>query len=93
MNRYGQAARFAYNPEAVLAYLEHLHDIDAVRGDVWDDAIQGRTVRRWRSAHGITRSSFNRVFGCYNGVGEKTYVAWAESQGLAPILRNYDSKR
>ena len=87
MNRHGSAARFAYNPEAVLAYLDELG-----RPEGWNDAIHGRTVRRWRTQHGITRGSFAHLVSCYTGVGEREYVAWSEKHGYAPILRNHNKR-
>ena len=95
MNKHGQAARFAYNPEAVLAYLKYLDNtVGYLDDDVpdhrvgWTDAVHGRTVRRWRSAKGITAAGLNTVLACYPGIGEKEFVAWAEANGYAPILRN-----
>lgn len=86
MNKHGQAARFAYNPEAVLAFLD---SEDSGRPRVgWNDAIHGRTVRRWRTAKGITQAGLNRVLACYPGTGEGEFVQWAEANGYAPILRN-----
>lgn len=91
MNQHGQAARFAYNPEAVLAFLAFLDGDDptyAIPRMGWDDNIHGRTVRRWRKAKGITKTGLNTVLSCYPGVGSDEYVKWAEANGYAPVLRN-----
>lgn len=88
MNKHGQAARFAYNPEAVLAFLKTLDDAGG-KPTLWTDSIHGRTVRRWRTAKGITRAGLNKVLVCYPGIGESEYVAWAEANGYAPTLRDH----
>lgn len=90
MNKHGQAAKFAYNPEAVLAFLDSEACARTGSRDrtKWSDAVHGRTVRRWRKAKGITRAGLNSVLACYPGVGEDEFVAWAEANGYAAVLRN-----
>lgn len=86
MNQYGRAARFAYNPLDVLAYVVCLETVGARTSGYTDDTT-GRTIRRWRGAKGVTRPALVKVLRCYNR-SEGDFLAWAKSQDREVVTRN-----
>lgn len=83
MNRYGQAARFAYNPVALVAYFDALE-----RPRNWRSDVEGRIQRRWRTvARGVTMDAGHRMFACYS-VSHDEFTVWCRSNGYDPVLRD-----
>jgi hypothetical protein len=87
MNKHGQAARFAYDPKLVVQFFESLPRPDGYRDD-----IEGRIIRRWRSAHGVTRAAFHRMAVCYS-TDTTAFEAYCQAIKRTPVLRDKDSNR
>lgn len=83
MNRYGQAARRAYNPDAVVAFFER-----RPKPPAWRDAVEGRVLRRWRSTtRGITEHALRAMLACY-GCSVDAFRSFCRREGYAPVLRD-----
>lgn len=87
MNRHGQAARFAYDPDVVVAFFDALP-----RTEFYRDEIHGRIIRRWRGAKGVTRPSFERMLQCYT-VSTARFEEFCAALNLEPVLRDKDANR
>ena len=87
MNKHGQAARFAYSPELVVAFFEALPKPDGFKDD-----IQGRIIRRWRTAQGVTRPAMLRMLQCY-AVPLQHFEVWCKATKRDPVLRDKDNRR
>lgn len=82
MNRHGQASRFAYNPQALVAYLDSLP-----RPACYTDDHHGRIIRRWRrKAQGVTLSAAQQMLFDYER-GVTFFEEWCDEQGIQHTLR------
>jgi hypothetical protein len=102
VNKFGQAARFAYNPVALVAYIEALERSardgyapwsPASRPAAWRSDVEGRILRRWRTvARGVTMDAAHRMLSCYS-VSPEEFTVWCQSNGHQPVLRDTDTRR
>lgn len=97
MNRGGRAARFAFDPAVVVAFLD-VHTTVKTDGvprrkrryinglEVRKDN-EARVIRRWRNhAEGATLQGVARLLLTFD-LTVPQLVTWAESHGMKPVLR------
>lgn len=83
MNRHGQASRFAYNPQALVAYLDTLE-----RPECYTDDHHGRIIRRWRrKAGGVTELAAAGLLADYGKI-PPDFTIWCEKHSITHTLRN-----
>jgi hypothetical protein len=94
----GRAARVAYDPAVVLAFLDahttyekhgkHNRTCRLINGHPIPQDITARTIRRWRnSTEGITRRGLVTMLRKIH-VTVGTFEEWALDQGRNPFIRN-----
>lgn len=97
MNRGGRAAKFAFDPAVVVAFLDH-HTVVKCDGvprrtrryingrEVRKDN-EARIIRRWRNrAQGVTLAGAARMLLLFD-LSVPLLVTWAEFHGMKLILR------
>ncbi len=94
----GRAARVAYDPKVVLAYInahtkyerhgKHNRICRIVAGRAVS-VIEARTIRRWRHTDGITRRGL--VTFLRPRVTVSAFENWALDQGTNPFIRNKEN--
>lgn len=83
MNRFGQAARFAYSPELLVGYLDSLP-----RPEAYTDDHHGRIIRRWRrKINGVTFSAANKMLVAY-GTDAGAFDDWCTARNTWPVIRD-----
>ncbi len=94
----GCAARVAYNPQALVAFIDyHTQYVvtgsprrrrRVVHGQPVSQAIDARTIRRWRSGafDSVTQRSVSRVLTNFE-LSTHDFIDWATSHGVVPYIR------
>lgn len=94
----GRAARVAYDPDVVLAFLDahttyekygkHGRTCRLINGHPVSQDVTSRSIRRWRAGtEGITRRGLVTVLRRIQ-VTLATFESWALDQGTNPFIRN-----
>lgn len=100
---YGRAARFAYDPKVIVAFLDHHTTRERcgtptrmrrlINGKSITQDVDARTIRRWRQGRieGATREAVKRIFR-RTGLTLQEFHDWAEANNLDPVLRDTDRR-
>lgn len=86
INRYGQAARQAYDPKLCLRFIKTIEEGQSWRNSAWSDAVTGRTLRRWETQMGVTPWGLDNVLRCYTAptgdvFDRQDFERWAGQAG------------